>query len=69
MTIRGDVLFVDAASDAEDDGGDEEDELDNCKFDPSYAYSTISFQKRQALGKIYSHSCRLNKKLASFFGS
>lgn len=35
-----------------DDVGDEEDELDNTKFVPSYAYSTISFQKRQALGKF-----------------
>lgn len=33
-----------------DDVGDEEDELDNSKFIPSYANSTISFQKRQALG-------------------
>ncbi|MCD7452432.1 hypothetical protein HAX54_016539 [Datura stramonium] len=32
-----------------DDVGDEEDELDNTKFVHSYAYSTISFQKRQAL--------------------
>ncbi|KAL3821073.1 hypothetical protein ACJIZ3_006978 [Penstemon smallii] len=32
-----------------DEVGDEEDELDNTKFDPSYAYSTISFQRRQAL--------------------
>ncbi|KAH6778547.1 extracellular ligand-gated ion channel protein [Perilla frutescens var. hirtella] len=32
-----------------DDVGDEEDELDNTRFIPSYAYSTISFQKRQAL--------------------
>lgn len=32
-----------------DDVGDEEDELDNTDFVPSYAYSTISFQKRQAL--------------------
>ncbi|KAK6124784.1 hypothetical protein DH2020_041474 [Rehmannia glutinosa] len=32
-----------------DDVGDEEDELDNTKFVPSYAHSTISFQKRQAL--------------------
>ncbi|PIN06090.1 hypothetical protein CDL12_03373 [Handroanthus impetiginosus] len=32
-----------------DDVGDEEDELDNTNFVPSYAYSTISFQKRQAL--------------------
>jgi hypothetical protein len=33
-----------------DDAGDEEDDLDNTKLIPSYAYSTISFQKRQALG-------------------
>ncbi|KAL8469873.1 hypothetical protein ACS0TY_032656 [Phlomoides rotata] len=32
-----------------DDVGDEEDELDNTKLIPSYACSTISFQKRQAL--------------------
>lgn len=43
-------------SDSED-AGDEEDELDNCKFVPSYAYSTISFQKRQALGKTTYHTC------------
>ncbi|KAL6543134.1 hypothetical protein OROHE_010654 [Orobanche hederae] len=39
----------DGSSDLED-VGDEEDELDNSKFVPSYAHSTISFQKRQALG-------------------
>jgi hypothetical protein len=38
----------DGSSDA-DDVGDEEDELDNSKLVPAYAYSTISFQKRQAL--------------------
>ncbi|CAI9756851.1 unnamed protein product [Fraxinus pennsylvanica] len=32
-----------------DDVGDEEDELDHSKFVMSYAYSTLSFQKRQAL--------------------
>ncbi|XP_075671666.1 uncharacterized protein LOC142641157 [Castanea sativa] len=32
-----------------DEAGDEEDDLDNNKLIPSYAYSTISFQKRQAL--------------------
>ncbi|KAH6795790.1 hypothetical protein C2S51_036776 [Perilla frutescens var. frutescens] len=50
---RGDEQFFTASSDAgssdTDDVGDEEDELDNSKFVPSYAYSTISFQKRQAL--------------------
>ncbi|CAH9052623.1 unnamed protein product [Cuscuta epithymum] len=39
---------VDGSSDT-DDVGDEEDELDNTNFLHSYAYSTISFQKRQAL--------------------
>lgn len=38
-------------SDGDEDVGDEEDELDNSKLVHSYAYSTISFQKRQALGK------------------
>ncbi|CAI9088340.1 OLC1v1022646C2 [Oldenlandia corymbosa var. corymbosa] len=32
-----------------DDVGDEEDEIDNTELVPSYAYNTISFQKRQAL--------------------
>ena len=40
---------TDGSSDGED-VGDEEDELDNTKLIPAYAYSTISFQKRQALG-------------------
>ncbi|KAL3851177.1 hypothetical protein ACJIZ3_013059 [Penstemon smallii] len=45
-------MFFTASSEGSsdlDDVGDEEDELDNTKFVPSYAYSTISFQKRQAL--------------------
>ncbi|XP_016484343.1 uncharacterized protein LOC107804906 [Nicotiana tabacum] len=39
-----------------DDVGDEEDELDNTKFVPAYAYSTISFQKRQALVKYFENN-------------
>lgn len=35
----------------DEDSGDEEDDLDNHKLIPAYAYSTISFQKRQALGQ------------------
>lgn len=35
-----------------DEADDEEDDLDNTKLIPSYAYSTISFQKRQALGNF-----------------
>ncbi|XVE80439.1 hypothetical protein DITRI_Ditri14bG0139700 [Diplodiscus trichospermus] len=39
---------TDGESDA-DDAGDEEDDLDNNKLIPAYAYSTISYQKRHAL--------------------
>lgn len=39
-----------------DDVGSEEDELDNTKIIPAYAYSTISFQKRQALGTLLNAS-------------
>ncbi|XAR56731.1 hypothetical protein NMG60_11037314 [Bertholletia excelsa] len=42
------VTFEASSSDGED-VGDEEDELDNTKIVPAYAYNTISFQKRQAL--------------------
>lgn len=42
-------IFSGQSSSGEEDVGDEEDELDNSKFIPAYAYSTISFQKRQAL--------------------
>lgn len=42
-----------------DDVGDEEDELDNTKFVPAYAYSTISFQKRQTLGMLVNIIIRL----------
>ncbi|GFQ07764.1 hypothetical protein PHJA_002920400 [Phtheirospermum japonicum] len=42
------TLSSDGSTDL-DDVGDEEDELDNTKLVPSYAYNTISFQKRQAL--------------------
>ncbi|CAK7350140.1 unnamed protein product [Dovyalis caffra] len=42
------VVGTDGESEG-DDAGDEEDELDNTKLIPAYAYSTISFQKRQAL--------------------
>lgn len=44
--------FSSGSSDGSSDGddvGDEEDEMDNSKFVPSYAFSTISFQKRHAL--------------------
>lgn len=37
---------------SEGDEGCDEDDLDNTKLIPAYAYSTISFQKRQALGNF-----------------
>lgn len=43
--------FSDELSDG-DEVGDEEDELDNTLIIPAYAFSTISFQKRQALGQF-----------------
>lgn len=36
----------------DDDAGSEEDDVDNTKFLPAYAYSSMSFQKRHALGKL-----------------
>ena len=49
----GGAGFFDARSGESDDdeAGDEEDDVDNTKFLPAYAYSSICFQKRQALGK------------------
>lgn len=53
---NGGVSFPDSnhggGSSDEDDAGSEEDDVDNTKFIPAYAYSSISFQKRQALGKF-----------------
>lgn len=48
--------FFDARSgdSDEDEAGSEEDDVDNTKFLPAYAYSSIGFQKRQALGKCKS---------------
>ncbi|WCJ32991.1 hypothetical protein M5689_014379 [Euphorbia peplus] len=40
---------ADESSSSSDSSDDEEDELDNTKLIPAYAYSSISFQKRQAL--------------------
>ncbi|KAM0070749.1 hypothetical protein Hdeb2414_s0001g00016801 [Helianthus debilis subsp. tardiflorus] len=45
----GNQVVHEASSSDYDDVGSEEDELDNTKLIPAYAYSTISFQKRQAL--------------------
>ena len=48
---KGNDVITLAESDS-DDYGDEEDDLDNNNIIPAYAFSTISFQKRQALGKL-----------------
>lgn len=55
---------TDGSSDG-DDVGDEEDELDNTKLIPAYAYSTISFQKRQALGKLRPFCSPIHERLFS----
>ena len=50
------TLFPNVGTDGEsetDEAGDEEDEIDTTKLIPSYAYSTISYQKRQALGNYF----------------
>ncbi|MFS7929053.1 hypothetical protein Hanom_Chr04g00328031 [Helianthus anomalus] len=49
VDVVGNQVFHEASSSDYDDVGSEEDELDNTKLIPAYAYSTISFQKRQAL--------------------
>ncbi|GMJ10365.1 hypothetical protein like AT3G20300 [Hibiscus trionum] len=52
--IQGRQALPHVGTDGESDGedaGDEEDELDNNKLIPAYAYGTISYQKRQALVK------------------
>lgn len=52
--VAAEQLFTESSEGSSDldEVGDEEDEIDNTKFVPSYAYSTISFQKRQALGEL-----------------
>ncbi|KAH9605424.1 hypothetical protein KSS87_001019 [Heliosperma pusillum] len=48
----------------EDEAGSEEDDVDNTNFLPAYAYSSISFQKRQALVKYFEN----NKAGISVYG-
>lgn len=54
--IHGRQVFphvgTDGESEGDDEVGDEEDDLDNSNLIPAYAYSTISYQKRQALGNV-----------------
>lgn len=47
---KGNDVITLSESDS-DDYCDEEDDLDNNNIIPAYAFGTISFQKRQALGK------------------
>ncbi|XP_061349971.1 uncharacterized protein LOC133295191 [Gastrolobium bilobum] len=52
-------VFPNVGTDGEsetDEVGDEEDEIDNTRLIPSYAYSTISYQKRQALVKYFENN-------------
>ncbi|KAG4920792.1 hypothetical protein GYH30_049453 [Glycine max] len=53
------TMFPNVGTDGEsetDEAGDEEDEIDTTKLIPSYAYSTISYQKRQALVKYFENN-------------
>ncbi|KAG9141291.1 hypothetical protein Leryth_001757 [Lithospermum erythrorhizon] len=52
----GNHIFPIAEGSSDNDVGDEEDELDNSNIIPSYAYSTISFQKRQALATYFENN-------------
>ncbi|XP_054789541.1 uncharacterized protein LOC129318565 [Prosopis cineraria] len=57
------TVGTDGESEA-DDPGDEEDEINTTKLIPSYAYSTISYQKRQALVNYFEN----NKAGITMFG-
>ncbi|KHM99523.1 hypothetical protein glysoja_006366 [Glycine soja] len=53
------TVFPNVGTDGEsetDEAGDEEDEIDTTKLIPSYAYSTISYQKRQALVNYFENN-------------
>ncbi|CAI0436329.1 unnamed protein product [Linum tenue] len=53
------AMVADGAAESEtetDEAGDEEDELDNSKIIHAYAYSTLSFQKRQALVSYFENN-------------
>ncbi|XP_015948334.2 uncharacterized protein LOC107473292 [Arachis duranensis] len=47
---------TDGDSSDTDDGGDEEDDINSTKLIPSYAYSTISYQKTQALVNYFENN-------------
>ncbi|KAE9594108.1 hypothetical protein Lal_00017011 [Lupinus albus] len=49
------IVGTDGESEA-DETGDEEDEINTTKLIPSYAYSTISYQKRQALVNYFENN-------------
>ncbi|XP_004513895.1 uncharacterized protein [Cicer arietinum] len=57
--ISHDRIYPTVGTDGEsetDDAGDEEDDINNTKLIPSYAYSTISYQKRQALVNYFENN-------------
>ncbi|XP_058782242.1 uncharacterized protein LOC131656568 [Vicia villosa] len=57
--ISHEVIYPRVGTDGEseaDDAGDEEDEIDNTKWIASYSYSTISYQKRQALVNYFENN-------------
>lgn len=50
------VVEVQSGGEDEDEEDGEEDDVDSTKFIPAYAYSTISFQKRQALVNYFENN-------------
>ncbi|CAI8596648.1 unnamed protein product [Vicia faba] len=57
--ISHEIIYPRVGTDGEsegDDAGDEEDEIDNTKLIASYSYSTISYQKRQALVNYFENN-------------
>lgn len=53
QAAHGQAFPVSSTGSDSDDAGDEEDDLDNNNLIPAYAYSTISYQRREALGKSF----------------
>ncbi|KAI6687571.1 hypothetical protein NL676_024399 [Syzygium grande] len=56
QAAHGQVFPVSSTGSDSDDAGDEEDDLDNNNLIPAYAYSTISYQRREALVKYFENN-------------
>ncbi|XP_056173353.1 uncharacterized protein LOC115675202 isoform X2 [Syzygium oleosum] len=56
QAAHGQAFPVSSTESDSDDAGDEEDDLDNNNLIPAYAYSTISYQKREALVKYFENN-------------